>query len=222
MHSTLSAPYSTNPTIYRDKQDSDAFTGTRPCAFAAPQNLVKKLHNKPDRGILGIVALKARRFSLPPFAVAVIAMNVAHFEDKLVGEGTVIVWTDKLEAECSAGQIKLDDSIIFKRLGKNPKDYPKSDSQSHVQVDLKLKARGGNAHAGDIILYVFCLPEREETAKTAQADRARHRDELRKADSDHKIDYEYYLSQQIFPPIECFTMSTSAEEKAFFSMDSQL
>uniref|UniRef100_A0A0W0GBD9 DNA-directed DNA polymerase n=1 Tax=Moniliophthora roreri TaxID=221103 RepID=A0A0W0GBD9_MONRR len=108
-------------------------------------------------------------------------------------------------------------------------------------------SQGGNARAGDVVPYVFCLLEGEETVKTAQADRARHRDELRKADSDHKIDYDYYLSQQILPPTErlcepiegtdrprlaeCLgldpnryrsTMSTSAEERAFLSMVSQL
>ncbi|ESK81512.1 dna polymerase alpha catalytic subunit [Moniliophthora roreri MCA 2997] len=124
-------------------------------------------------------------------------------------------------------------SSFISASGKNPEDYPKT--------------RGGNARAGDVVPYVFCLLEGEETVKTAQADRARHRDELRKADSDHKIDYDYYLSQQILPPTErlcepiegtdrprlaeCLgldpnryrsTMSTSAEERAFLSMVSQL
>jgi len=72
-------------------------------------------------------------------------------------------------------------------LGKNPEEYPKSDSQPHVQVALKMKAKGGTARAGDVIPYVFCLPEGEQTAKTGQADRARHRDELRKAGTEQKI-----------------------------------
>uniref|UniRef100_A0A0W0GE71 DNA-directed DNA polymerase n=1 Tax=Moniliophthora roreri TaxID=221103 RepID=A0A0W0GE71_MONRR len=184
-----------------------------------------------------------------------LSKNVSQFvlNQILSGEATEIVieqiheYLTSVGQNVRAGQIKLDDFIIHKRLGKNPEDYPKSDSQPHVQVALKLKARGGNARAGDVIPYVFCLPEGEETAKTAQADRARHRDELRKADSDLKIDYEYYLSQQILPPIErlcepiegtdrprlaeCLgldpnryrsTTSTSAEERAFFSMDSRL
>ncbi|ESK87837.1 dna polymerase alpha catalytic subunit [Moniliophthora roreri MCA 2997] len=184
-----------------------------------------------------------------------LSKNVSQFvlNQILSGEATEIIieqiheYLTSVGQNVRAGKIKLDDFIIHKRLGKNPEDYPKSDSQPHVQVALKLKARGGNARAGDVIPYVFCLPEGEETAKTAQADRARHRDELRKADSDLKIDYEYYLSQQILPPIErlcepiegtdrarlaeCLgldpnryrsTTSTSAEERAFFNMDSQL
>ncbi|KAJ7574363.1 hypothetical protein C8J56DRAFT_839134 [Mycena floridula] len=100
------------------------------------------------------------------------------------------------------GKMKVDDFVVFKRLGKNPEDYPKVEGQPHVQVALAMKAKGGNAKAGDVIPYVFCLPEGEETAKSAQADRAKHRDELRKAGSELKIDYEFYLGHQILPPIE--------------------
>ena len=86
-----------------------------------------------------------------------------------------------------AGKMNLDDFIIFKRLGKNPEDYPKVEGQPHVQVALKMKAKGGNAKAGDVIPYVFCLASGEETARSAQADRARHPDEVRKAGSELKI-----------------------------------
>ncbi|KAF5385639.1 hypothetical protein D9757_005457 [Collybiopsis confluens] len=91
-------------------------------------------------------------------------------------------------------------SASSQRLGKNPEDYPKAEGQPHVQVALKMKAKGGSARAGDVIPYVFCLPEGEEPAKTAQSDRARHRDEVRRAGL--KIDAEYYLSQQILPPVQ--------------------
>jgi DNA polymerase alpha subunit A len=50
-----------------------------------------------------------------------------------------------------------------------------------------MKTKGGTAKAGDVIPYIFCLAEGEETAKTAQADRAKHPDEVRKAGSELKI-----------------------------------
>jgi DNA polymerase alpha subunit A len=50
-----------------------------------------------------------------------------------------------------------------------------------------MKAKGGTARAGDVIPYIFCLKEGEETAKSAQADRARHPDEVRKAENGFKI-----------------------------------
>ncbi|KAF8703965.1 hypothetical protein AX14_014078 [Amanita brunnescens Koide BX004] len=86
------------------------------------------------------------------------------------------------------------------RLGKNPEDYPDGKGQPHVQVALRLKAKGGTAKTGDVMPYVFCKEEGEESAKTAQADRARHPDEVRR--SNLQVDYEYYLSQQVLPPIE--------------------
>jgi DNA polymerase alpha subunit A len=86
-----------------------------------------------------------------------------------------------------AGKIKLDEFVIFKRLGKAPEDYPDAKSQPHVQVALRMKAKGGNARAGDVMPYIFCLGETDETSKTAQAERARHPDELRRAESNAKI-----------------------------------
>jgi len=97
------------------------------------------------------------------------------------------------------GHMPLDDFIVFKvlhfchllyivliesqRLGKNPEDYPDAKSQPHVQVALRMKQRGGSARTGDVISYIFCRAEGEESAKTAQADRAKHPDEIRKAAS---------------------------------------
>ncbi|KAH9935987.1 uncharacterized protein BXZ73DRAFT_45345 [Epithele typhae] len=101
-----------------------------------------------------------------------------------------------------AGKIKLEEFIIHKRLGKNPEDYPDAKSQPHVQVALRMKERGGTARGGDVIPYVFCLGEGGESAKTAQADRAKHPDEVRRDSENLKLDYEHYLSQQILPPIE--------------------
>lgn len=68
----------------------------------------------------------------------------------------------------------------LQRLGKNPEDYPRIDGQPHVKVALRIKAKGGSAKAGDVIPYLFCLPEGETTAKAAQSDRAFHPDEFRK------------------------------------------
>ncbi|KAJ7272585.1 DNA polymerase family B-domain-containing protein [Mycena haematopus] len=100
------------------------------------------------------------------------------------------------------GKVKLEDFTVHKRLGKNPQDYPDIKSQPHVQVALRMKLRGGDAKLGDVIPYVFCLAEGEQTAKTAQADRAKHPEEFKKVDSGLKLDYEYYLGHQVLPPIE--------------------
>lgn len=88
-----------------------------------------------------------------------------------------------------ANQVKLDDFVINKRLGKNPEDYPDAKSQPHVQVALRAKAKGGTAKAGDVISYVFCEPEGDVKggAKAAQADCAKSPDEVRRAGSELKL-----------------------------------
>ncbi|KAF7320311.1 DNA polymerase [Mycena kentingensis (nom. inval.)] len=100
------------------------------------------------------------------------------------------------------GKVTLDKFLIWKRLGKNPEDYPDAKSQPHVQVALRMNQRGGSAKHGDVIPYLFCLADGEQTAKTAQADRAKHPEEFRKTDSGLKLDLEYYLGHQVLPPIE--------------------
>ena len=40
---------------------------------------------------------------------------------------------------------------------------------------------------GDVVPYIFCLGSGGESSKTGQADRARHPDEVRKADKDSQI-----------------------------------
>lgn len=111
----------------------------------------------------------------------------------LSGEATEVV-VEKIHEylmtvgeDVRAGKVKLDDFIIFKRLGKNPEDYPDAKSQPHVQVALRMKARGGTGRAGDVIPYVFCLGDNGESAKSAQADKAKHPDEVRRAASELKI-----------------------------------
>jgi DNA polymerase alpha subunit A len=63
-----------------------------------------------------------------------------------------------------------------------------------------MKAKGGTAKMGDVIPYIFCTADGEESTKALQAERAKHPDEVRK--SNLQVDHEYYLSQQVLPPIE--------------------
>ncbi|KAJ7460715.1 DNA polymerase family B-domain-containing protein [Mycena latifolia] len=145
------------------------------------------------------------------------------------------------------GKVKLEEFIVHKRLGKNPEDYPDIKSQPHVQVALRMKLRGGDARLGDVIPYVFCLSEGEETAKTAQADRAKHPEEFKRAGAELKLDFEHYLGHQVLPPIErlcepiegtdrarlaeCLGLdparyrtsaASSSDEPTFSSLDSQM
>lgn len=75
----------------------------------------------------------------------------------------------------------------LQRLGKNPEDYPDAKTQPHVQVALRMKARGASPRAGDVIPYIFCIGPAGETSKTANADRAKHPEEVRKPEHGFKI-----------------------------------
>lgn len=56
-----------------------------------------------------------------------------------------------------------------------------------MQVALRMKTKGVSARAGDVIPYVFCLKDGEDSSKTAQADRAKHPDEVRRAANEVQI-----------------------------------
>ncbi|GAA5950464.1 hypothetical protein JCM10213_003586 [Rhodosporidiobolus nylandii] len=112
------------------------------------------------------------------------------------------------------GLKSMDDYIIYKRLGKNPEDYPDAKSLPHVQVALKMKAKGQSAKSGDVIPYIFCKPASGETTKTAQAANAHHPDDVRRQGSTLQIDFEVYLSTQVLPPIERLCEHIEGTEKA--------
>ncbi|KAG2147493.1 hypothetical protein DEU56DRAFT_899384 [Suillus clintonianus] len=68
-----------------------------------------------------------------------------------------------------------------------------------IKLEDFIVYKGGGARNGDVIPYVFCVAPGEETVKTAQADRAKHPDEIKKAAGELVVDYEHYLANQ---PIE--------------------
>jgi DNA polymerase alpha subunit A len=111
----------------------------------------------------------------------------------LSGEATETVVTKihelltALGERVRGGSVPLDDFIIFKRLGKNPEDYPDKKSQPHVQVALRMKSKGTAVRAHDVIPYIMCLGSDGKSAKTAQADKAFHPDDLRRQGSELKI-----------------------------------
>lgn len=109
-----------------------------------------------------------------------------------------------------------------------------------------MKAKGVSVRAHDVIPYILCLGPDGKGARSAQADRAFHPDDLRRAGSELKIDYDLYLDTQVLQPIlrlcesiegtersrlaECLGLdptryqSSAAEvqEKAFFTLESQI
>ncbi|KAH8929184.1 hypothetical protein BT69DRAFT_1307109 [Atractiella rhizophila] len=130
--------------------------------------------------------------------------------DKILsGEPTEVVVEEIHEylrtesARVRAGEIDLEEFVIFKRLGKNPSEYPDAKSLPHVQVAKRMLEKKQTARAGDVIPYVFCtIEDGTEKGKAGQAAKARHPDDVRRVDSELIVDYEYYLSNQVLPPLE--------------------
>lgn len=96
------------------------------------------------------------------------------------------------------GKVPLEKYIITKSLTKSPDEYNDAKIHPHVQVALRLKAKGIAARTGDLIPFIICI---DEDPSKPYAQRAYHPDEIKKPDSGLKIDLEYYFKTQIHPPV---------------------
>lgn len=105
--------------------------------------------------------------------------------------------TDKVR-ELDAGTVPLHKFAITKSITKAPKDYPDAQHQPHVQVALRLMARGKAMTAGQDIPYIIVADP--EDSKSSFADRARHPEEF-DLDQTLKVDILWYKSQQIHPVV---------------------
>jgi DNA polymerase alpha subunit A len=104
----------------------------------------------------------------------------------------------ELATKVRAGQVDLDEFVITKGLNKHPNEYPDCNGQAHLQVALRMIKANRPVNVGDHIPYVICTtPE-----GAIPAHRAYHPDEIRRGqEGEYVIDYEWYLSNQILPPI---------------------
>ncbi|KAL1921703.1 uncharacterized protein VTP21DRAFT_10345 [Calcarisporiella thermophila] len=105
----------------------------------------------------------------------------------------------EVSREARLGNIPIEKFVIYKNLTKPPEHYTDAKGQPHVQVALRMKARGQMVRAGETIPYVICLSESEMAGKSF-AERAYHPEDLLRNES-LKIDLEWYLQQQVHPPV---------------------
>jgi len=111
--------------------------------------------------------------------------------------------------------IPVQKYIIYTQLGKAPTEYPNADSMPQVQVALREIARGKNIRRGDVISYVVTGDSKSSSEPVAK--RAYTPQDVTKKDSDLKVDVEWYIGKQIFPPVErlCANIAgTSTEQLA--------
>eukprot|EP00658_Telonema_sp_P-2_P055925 TRINITY_DN4443_c0_g2_i1.p1 TRINITY_DN4443_c0_g2~~TRINITY_DN4443_c0_g2_i1.p1 ORF type:complete len:574 (+),score=130.93 TRINITY_DN4443_c0_g2_i1:438-2159(+) len=93
--------------------------------------------------------------------------------------------------------IGLERFVIHKSLTKPPEAYPDAKGQPHVHVAKQLKARGDPITVGMHIQYVICKGDANQNF----AQRAHHPDQIIRAEGLLEVDHEWYLSNQIHPPI---------------------
>ncbi|KAJ3189315.1 DNA-directed DNA polymerase alpha catalytic subunit pol1 [Gaertneriomyces sp. JEL0708] len=112
--------------------------------------------------------------------------------------------------EVRKGLIPVEKYVITKSLTKNPEEYADAKTQPHVVVANKLKQRGRAVRVGDTIGYVVTKGE------GGIGERARLPEDVTSNESDvpavendiadtHSrkgvIDHEWYLSNQVYPPV---------------------
>ena len=105
---------------------------------------------------------------------------------------------ESLAEDLKAGKVALADLGITKQLTKDPEDYPDKKSLAHVQVALRMNAKGGKKiRAGDTVPYVIC----DDGSHLAATQRAFHVEEVKDAKSTLQVDIQYYLAQQLHPVV---------------------
>ena len=124
------------------------------------------------------------------------------------------IYLTEVAASVRAGKVDSQLFVVNKGLTKSPKDYPDRDSLPHVQVALRMIENGLTARSGDTIPYVICEGE------GSMAKRAYHIDDVVKFDSRLRLDLEWYLANQIHPPVArlCATIDGTDSSRLAFAM----
>jgi DNA polymerase alpha subunit A len=105
------------------------------------------------------------------------------------------------------GKVPIEQFVVDKGLTKNPELYGDASIHPHVQVALQLKKRGIIVKPGDTVPYVICdtqntslVNENSTKHSSGYASRAYHPEEV-KSNPSLKLDYNWYLANQIHPPL---------------------
>merc|ERR1712196_122535 len=71
-------------------------------------------------------------------------------------------YMSEIAAKIKNNQIDLNEFVVRKGLNKNPKDYPDSKGQPHLQVAIQMLKQQKPVNVGDHIPYVICTQTAEE------------------------------------------------------------
>jgi len=129
-------------------------------------------------------------------------------QEKEVTTSKILNNLEELAQHMRDGKVPLEKYVITKGLSKHPKDYPDGRALPHVHVAKMMIKNNRRLTIGDHIPYVICEPletdaENKDNKKVSKssAERARHPDEIARSGGILKPDVEWYLTQQILPPV---------------------
>jgi DNA polymerase alpha subunit A len=126
-------------------------------------------------------------------------------EDSEIVVQNIYAHLEELATKMRNEELPLEKYVITKGLSKHPNDYPDGKSQPHVQVAKTMIKNNRNVNTGDYIPYIITAPVVEEGSDkpkaTTSTERARHPEEIARSGGVLKPDIEWYLAQQILPPI---------------------
>mmetsp|Transcript_9013 Transcript_9013/g.19030 ORF Transcript_9013/g.19030 Transcript_9013/m.19030 type:complete len:1210 (+) Transcript_9013:3-3632(+) len=115
---------------------------------------------------------------------------------------------EKVAKQMRDGELPLDKYVITKGLSKHPNDYPDAKTLPHVYVAKMMLKNHKAVNTGDHIPYIITSSEQigdqqpsSSSKKVLAAERARHPEEIVRSDGALTPDVEWYLTQQILPPI---------------------
>lgn len=132
-----------------------------------------------------------------------VADQILSGEDTEIVVNNIHAHLEELAKRMRSGELPLEKYTITKGLSKHPNDYPDGKSQAHVQVAKAMLKNNRPVNTGDHIPYI--ITEVQETKPNVKApspaERARHPDEIVRSAGHLKPDVEYYLANQILPPV---------------------
>uniref|UniRef100_A0A8R1XN47 DNA polymerase n=1 Tax=Onchocerca volvulus TaxID=6282 RepID=A0A8R1XN47_ONCVO len=103
----------------------------------------------------------------------------------------------KLREKITQELLEISMFQIFKQLTRNPEEYANINAQPHAAVAQRLNATGNfKFHRSDIVGYIIC----EDGSGKSATQRAYHLTEVQE-NKCLKIDFHYYLVQQILPVV---------------------
>jgi DNA polymerase alpha subunit A len=125
-------------------------------------------------------------------------------QEKEVSVSKILTHLEELAQTMRNGELSLDKYVITKGLSKHPNDYPDGKGLPHVHVAKMMIKNNRSLTVGDHIPYIITEPLGDVDSKKASksaTERARHPDEMARSAGALKPDVEWYLTQQILPPV---------------------